>query len=673
MSAIVPMLVAYLAGALGALFLPGASARWASSLCAAAGALLGLACAADVLARGGSIALSIPCSVPLLSLEFALDPLGAFFLALLGLVAVPASIYGGGYLGAHDRRPSEVRLIGAMLNLFLLAMSLVVMAAGVFTFLLFWEGMSLASYFLVVLQGNNPGNVSAGRWYAGMAHAGFGLIAAALFLAAADAPAATFEALRASAAGLPPGTRDAIFLLALAGFGSKAGLVPLHVWLPRAHPAAPSHVSALMSGAMLKLGIYGLLRVTLDILGGGPTWWGGLILALGALSALKGVLYALVENDLKRLLAYSSVENVGIVLMGVGLGLVFRGYGQPSLAALALVAALYHALNHATFKGLLFLGAGSVVSATGTRDMEEMGGLIKRMPQTAALFLLGSAAISALPPLNGFASEWMIFQSLMSGALVPQPYVAALMALAAGALALTGGLAAACFVKAFGIPFLALPRSRAAEVARESGAAMRLGMAILGALCVLLGVLPFLPVRFASAALAGLPGLDATEARFAFGWTMESPGGASRISPQALAICLVAAIAALPLGLRLAGASRRLRSAGTWGCGRVSRTPRMEYTSTAFAEPLRRVFEGLYRPTRDLTIDFHPESKYFVRSIEYKSRLVSWFEAYLYRPLFALTRPLGESGRLIQSGSVHLYITYIVLALLAGLLLAHWL
>jgi hydrogenase-4 component B len=551
-------------------------------------------------------------------------------------------------------------------------MSLVVLAANVFTFLLFWEGMSLASYLLVIGEGDTPERLSAGRWYAGMAHAGFALIAAALWLLGAKTTGATFGEIRDLAPSLPSSTRDVVFVLALCGFGSKAGLVPLHVWLPRAHPEAPSHVSALMSGVMLKLGIYGLLRVGLDLLGGGPAWWGGLLLSLGAASALGGILSALVENDLKRLLAHSSVENVGIICIALGIGFVFLSSGMTGLAILALAAALYHALNHAAFKGLLFLGSGAVLQGTGTRNMEEMGGLIKRMPRTAILFLVGAAAIAALPPLNGFASEWMIFQSLLAGVTVPYPFMAAMMAVAAGILALTGGLAAACFVKAFGIPFLAMPRSRRAAEAQEAPRSMQLAMAILATACVLLGVLPFSIAPLLSNAFRDLPGLTGAQAAFRFGIVMQAgPGGAS-ISPTILALCLLAAGAFLPWALLATGAARGARSAETWGCGRASQTARMEYTSTAFAEPLRRVFADLYRPAKDLSIDFHPESKYFVRSIHYKSRVRTWFENTFYKPVFDLARPLAGTGRFIQSGSLHLYVAYIVGALLLLLLLARW-
>ncbi|HEV8336846.1 MAG TPA: hydrogenase 4 subunit B [Candidatus Polarisedimenticolia bacterium] len=668
MTCLVLMTICYVAGAVGSLGLPTGASRRLSSFAAAAGGVFGGVAALRVLITGQPVAFAVPSFVPFLSLPFRLDPLGAFFLGVIALVAIPAAIYGDEYLrGGPEQSPA---LVGAMLNLFLLAMSLATLAAGVLAFLMLWEGMSLASYFLVIAEGDSGEGQAAGRWYAGMAHAGFVLIAAALLMAGIHTSGLGFDEIRHAASALGPGTRNVIFLLALAGFGSKAGLVPLHVWLPRAHPAAPSHVSAILSGAMLKMGVYGILRIALDLLGGGPAWWGGLLLALGAASALLGVLYALMEHDLKRLLAYHSVENVGIIFMGVGLGLLLHSNGFEKLAALALVAAIYHTLNHAAFKGLLFLGAGAVARATGTRNMEEMGGLIKRMPQTAACFLVGSAAIAALPPLNGFASEWMLFQSLLSGARAAAPLSGALIMVCVGALALTGGLAAACFVKAFGIPFLALPRSRAAEEARDVGALMRGPMIALAAVCAALGVLPFVVVPFVARALMEMPGIDASGAGFTLRLSLSAAGGSSRISPLAIALLLALAVAAVPLLLRLMGASRRRRAGDLWGCGRVAGSARMEYTSSAFAEPLKRVFADLYRPTADITVEVHPESGYFTRSIHYHSRVRVWFEEVFYQPLFNLVKPLGSFGRLIQSGSVHLYLVYIFAALLIFLLLA---
>jgi hydrogenase-4 component B len=436
-----------------------------------------------------------------------------------------------------------------------------------------------------------------------------------------------------------------------------------------AHPVAPSHVSSLLSGVVIKMGIYGLLRVTLDLLGGGPTWWGGLLLAIGALSALLGVLYALMENDLKRLLAYSSVENIGIIIMGIGAGLLFTAFHLPEAAILAYVAALYHTINHTAFKGLLFMGAGSVLHATHTRNMNLMGGLIKRMPQTAFFFLIGAAAIAALPPLNGFVSEWLLFQSLLQGLSIPQPVSAGVMTLAVGMLALTGGLVAAAFVKAFGITFLAIPRSAAAEEAHESARSMLFGMGWFAIICLVLGIAPTLVVPVIGRAVAGLATLPAVVPPFAFSLTLQMPAGYASISPALIAGGLLLILLFIPAIMSLLRVNRRLRVAPSWGCGRISQTPRMEYTATAFAEPLRRVFAEIYRPTKELTIDFHPESKYFVQSIEYRTEIHPWFETYLYDPLIRATQWVSRRIRALQSGSLHGYLMYIFAALVVMLAL----
>jgi formate hydrogenlyase subunit 3/multisubunit Na+/H+ antiporter MnhD subunit len=662
------MLAGYAFGAAAAVLSPdgGAARRWAATG-AVAGGGAGLALAVAVFAGGAPFALAAPALLSIADgLAFRLDALGALFLALVGLLAIPCGVYGAAYSESYEGRYS-LRLLGAMLNLFLLTMSLVPCAGNVLTFLLAWEGMSLASYFLVMTETEEPDAIRAGGWYLAMTHGGLALVLAAFLLLAAAADTTAFADLRGAAAALSPTTRSAVFLLALLGFGSKAGIVPLHVWLPRAHPAAPSHVSALMSGVMIKLGVYGLLRVGLDLLGGGPAWWGALLIGLGALSAVVGVLYALMENDLKRLLAYSSVENIGLVFIGTGTGFLFLSLGVTSVALLALAAALYHALNHAAFKGLLFLGAGSVLHATHTRDMNRLGGLIRGLPWTAFCFLIGSLAIAGLPPLNGFVSEWLLFQSLVPGIGSPVPLVAPLMTLAVGVLALTGGLAAAGFVKAFGITFLAIPRSPAAERAGEAPPSMRIGMGILAATCAALGLAAGLVLPALAAALAGPAGVAAPASPFGSGLSLSTPGGFGRMSPTLVALGLLLTGGGVWLGVRLLGARRGLRVGETWGCGRVVQTPRMEYTSTAFAEPLRRVFAELYRPTQDLSIDFHPESKYFVQSIEYRSEIVPWFERYLYAPLIERMRSWAVRTRAIQSGSVHAYLTYLVIALV-GLL-----
>jgi len=599
-----------------------------------------------------------------------LDVLAAFFLVLIGVVAAPAVLYGAGYVAGYAGRYS-LRGLGVALNLFLLATSLVPLAGNVMTFLLAWEGMSLASYFLVLTDHEDPETVRAGTWYLGMTQVGLAFLLGAFLFLGAAAPSLDFADLSAAAAELDPAARGLVFVLAVLGFGSKAGLVPLHVWLPRAHPAAPSHVSALMSGVMITLGIYGLLRVGFDVLGGGPAWWGALLIGLGAASALVGVLYALMEDDIKRLLAYSTVENAGLITLGVGAGFLFQALDLPRAAALAVAAALYHALNHAAFKGLLFLGAGSILHATGTRNMNRYGGLIRRMPWTAPCMLLGTVAIAGLPPLNGFMSEWLLFQALLPGVAVASPVVAVLMVLALGVLALTAGLAAAAFAKAFGISFLALPRSDAAAAAHEASVTMRAGMVALAAACVLLaaGALPALAA--AGAVASTLVGLAPHPPTFALWLSFQTPAGLARMSPPAVIAGLAVGLGLVWLLVRAVSSRRPVRLAATWGCGRVGQSPRMEYTATAFAEPLRRVFSAIYRPTEDVTVDHHPESRYFVQAIAYRARLLPWFEHYLYEPVLGRVRRWGRRTLLLQSGSIHAYLAYVVgaLVLLLGALL----
>jgi len=483
--------------------------------------------------------------------------------------------------------------------------------------------------------------------------------------------ATTFADLRAWAPTLPTATRDAVFVLAFFAFGSKAGIVPLHVWLPRAHPAAPSHVSALMSGVMIKLGIYGLLRVAVDFLGTGPAWWGGLLLLAGSLSALVGVLYALAENDLKRLLAYSSVENIGVIFLGLGAGLVVQSYGLHDLALAGFGAAILHTVNHACFKSLLFLGAGNVLQQTHTRNMEQMGGLVKRMPQTAALFLIGSGAAAALPPLNGFASEWMVFQTLLSGGAIPPPGGAIGTPLAIGVLALTSGLAAATFVKAFGISFLAIPRSEPAARAREPHWSARAVIGVLAISCVLLGLGAPRIIGGLYQIIGSLTPLAAAAPTLAGSraWLL-APGGLAQVSPLLLAVMFLSVTVVGFAAIRARGIE--FRYADTWGCGRIGQTSRMEYTSSAFAEPLRRIFSELYRPTEDLSISVHPQSRYFVHSITYTSQVMPWIEKVFYDPVTYGVRRLATQVRRMQGGSVHLYLLYVAAALLVALASAWW-
>ncbi|HKV37709.1 MAG TPA: proton-conducting transporter membrane subunit, partial [Blastocatellia bacterium] len=499
-------IICFAAGATGSLLTASKPtvARFTAHILAIAGsvAVLGLGV---IGVGGGTLNKGVQLFTPLGGLRFGLDRLSAFFLLIIAIGAIPASLYGIGYTREYDGKRSLAAL-GFAFNLFLAAMTLVALASNVLTFLLFWELMSLASYLLVMTESDREGTEHAGWIYLVMTHGGFACLLLGFLLCSNATGTMNFTGWTAQVTHLSGATRNACFVLLAAGFGSKAGLVPLHAWLPRAHPAAPSHVSALMSGVMIKLGIYGLIRIGFDWLGTGPAWWGGSLLVAAAISAMVGVLYALVESDLKRLLAYSSVENIGIITLGIGSGLLFHTYHREPLAALALVAALFHTLNHALFKGLLFSGAGSILQAVHTRNLEKMGGLIKRMPHTAVLFLIGTVAIAALPPLNGFFSEWLTFQSLLLSFEIPVRAVSLVFALSVGALALTSGLAAACFVKAFGIGFLALPRSEQAARATEAPVTMRAAMALLAVACIALGIAPVLALRIITPTAAELIG-----------------------------------------------------------------------------------------------------------------------------------------------------------------------
>jgi hydrogenase-4 component B len=596
--------------------------------------------------------------LPGLVLSWQLDGLSLFF----GLVVLSISAVTTVYAIGHARHDHGFPGSGFLYLLFILAMLAVVVAGDGFTFLLAWETMSLASFGLVLTDHRRVAVRQAAWSYLVMTHTATAFIVAAFLILARTSGSLVFADWSAQAPSLDPFVASIIFVLGLVGFGTKAGMIPLHVWLPRAHPVAPSHVSALMSGVMIKLGIYGLVRLSFDWLAPGPSWWGALILALGATSAVLGVLYALMEHDLKRLLAYHSVENIGIILMGLGASIVARSLGAQVAVALALVAALFHVVNHATFKALLFMGAGVIDSAVGTRDLERYGGLLRRMPVTGLCFLVGSAAISALPPLNGFASEWLTLQSLLTlGRVADEPQTALLPLLAGGALALTGALAVACFVKAFGISFLALPRSPQAAAAREAG---RLELAAMGALafaCVALG-LGALPVVSYIGQL--VPLAAAPPAGPALGLTSV---GAGRLFVPGVALALLALAVLTAIVPRLLGPVRS-RIAETWACG-ITLQPIHEYTATAFAKPIRLMFRDIVRPVRDVGI-VHRTGTRFVASVHYRSHIAPVFERYVYLAVKDRLVAGAHVVRRMQNGSLQLYLVYVFAAVLTALLLA---
>ncbi len=467
----------------------------------------GLACALGIgasvaaLLRGERVSLHAEWPLPFGSIDVGLDNLSSFFLLCIFVVSGLSAVYGSGYASAYVGKKSLASLFG-FFNLLVASMAGVVLARDAIVFLMAWEVMSLASFFLVTYESEREEVRTAGFIYLIASHLGVALLVTMFTLMARETGATSFESF-ARLGTEHSEIANAVFILALVGFGTKAGFWPSHVWLPEAHPAAPSHVSALMSGAMVKLGIYGLLRVIM-FCAAPPAWWGAVLVGIGIVSGLGGVIHALAQHDIKRLLAYHTVENVGIITLGVGIGMLGQSQNAPMVACLGYSGALLHVLNHGLFKGLLFQGAGSILHAVGSRDIDSMGGLYRKMPITGLTFLVGAAAISGLPPLNGFVSEWQIYVAAFRGSAAFPNEWSICSAAAIPSLALIGGLASACFVKAFGIMFLGAPRSAAASHAHESGAAMTWPMLIGAALCVVIGVWPTGIMRLVGSAAATL-------------------------------------------------------------------------------------------------------------------------------------------------------------------------
>ena len=623
---------------------------------AASGVAAVVAGVAAMAGQGASLAL--PDLLPLSGVVIGVDALGGLFLAVTGGVAVATGIYGMGYCtgGRHGHR-TDGRLVQATLPLFVLAMMLVPVAASVGTFLLCWELMALTSLLLVIAEHRRrPAVASAGRWYAVMTQLGLVAILIGLLVFVSNAADGTFAALRVAGHHLSPTVAGLVFVTTLIGFGSKAGMVPLHAWLPRAHPEAPSNVSALMSAAMVNLGVYGIVRVGFDLLGGGPNWWWLLVLSLGALSAVYGILQAAIGTDLKRLLGYSTSENMGLVLIGVGAAGLFASSGDATLAGLAMAAAMLHLVNHAAFKTLLFQSAGSVVYATGRRDLDDLGGLRVGMPRTTAAFGLGALAASALPPGAAFVSEWLLLQALIHGLPAAGISAAIVMPLAVAAVALTAGLAVATFVKAYGVGFLARPRSPEARSAVESPASMIAGMAVAGAACIALALLPILVLPAIGAVAGGV--VDSGDPVAVTAMTIRLVDVAGSLSPLMLAIALVVGLAATLAGARVFATRRAARAARLWDCGAGPLSARMEYTATSFAEPLQRVFDDVVQAEQDVDVTHHQESSYLVKAVEYRRRVPDRIERRLYDPVLAAMAGWGRAGRRLAPGSVHRYLGY---------------
>jgi hydrogenase-4 component B len=598
-------------------------------------------------------------------LTYSVTPVSAWFLIVLGLISVPVALYSGGYL-SHAVLASRTAAVGAAFNAMVGGLEVVFVANDVVTFLCGWEVMTLATAALVATDHESRASRRAAYLFLVMSHVGTGCLLAGFMILASAASSLSFPQIL-SGSVVSGSLRNELFALFFIGFGVKAGLIPFHVWLPEAHPAAPSSVSAFMSAVLITAGIYGLFRTCGFGLGTPDVNWALTFMLVGSLSAILGVLYALTQTDIKRLLAYSTIENSGIIALGLGAGMLALAHGHSTLATVAVAASLMHVLNHAIFKGLLFLSAGSVVMATGTRHIEQFGGLMRRMPWTGRCFLVGAAAISGLPLLNGFPSEWLTFQALLRGFSSTPGLVRLNLPLAAALLALTSALAAACFVRAFGISFLALPRSAAASEAHESPKSMIVPLVFLAALCVALGVFPGVSLRALERVTTSLPGLESSSAMVRGGLGMSSAlTSFDHVVPAMFGLALLTAlIGSTALTARRGVAVRRSR---TWGCG-GELTPRTEYTATAFSKPLLMIFNTVYRPTRQVDA-VAAVSQYFVHEVRYRAEIEPTFERYLYQPLVRAVVRTASAMKVLQAGSLHAYLAYV---LVLAVILLMWL
>jgi len=607
----------------------------------------------------------LPLGLPWIGAHFRLDALAAFFLVVVNLGGAAASAYGLGY-GRHELAPERVL---PFFPAFLAGMNLVVVGADAFTFLLAWEFMSLSSWALVMAHHRERENAHAGYVYLVMASFGTLSLLLAFGLLAGPSGGYTFEAIRS--ADLSPHLSALVLALVLLGAGSKAGLVPLHVWLPLAHPAAPSHVSALMSGVMTKVAVYGFVRAVFDLLGPPAWWWSVVVLVLGGTTAVLGVLYALMQHDLKRLLAYHTVENIGIIFIGLGLALAFQANAMGFAAALALTAALFHVFNHCLFKSLLFFGSGAILTATGARDMDHLGGLIHRMPLTAFTFLVGSAAISALPPLNGFVSEWLTFQAILVSPDVSQWSLKFLVPAIGAGLALSAALAAACFVKAFGVTFLGRPRSEAAARAQEVDRISLGAMFAFAGLCVFAGVFPGLIIDGLAPVVMALTDGARMPVQTTIAWLTVVPVSAGRSSYNGLLVLLFIAFSAGAAAYVIHRfASHAVRRAAPWDCGFPDPSPLTQYTAGSFAQPIRRVFGTLAFRARE-EVDMPPPGDLGPARLEVRLQDLVWDG--IYAPVAGAVGFAADRLNHLQFLTIRRYLTLVFLALVFLLLvLAIW-
>jgi len=609
-----------------------------------------------VLLSKGVITDQISLGLPWLPWHVRFDGLSGFFFLIIGIAVCAVSLYGPGYVHSYKENEHPFAVLGLFTGLFVTGMLLVLLADDAFMFMIAWELMSVASYFLVAFQHENSANRRAAFLYLLMAEVGALSIILAFGVLASFSDGFTFDALRESKLSVT--WASIAFVLALLGFGMKAGIVPVHVWLPEAHPVAPSHISALMSGVMLKVALYGLIRFCFDLLGEVHWQWGVVLLVLGTISALGGILYAMMQPNLKRLLAYSSVENIGIIFMVLGLAMIFMANGYPQLAALGFLAALFHAFNHALFKNLLFLGAGILHHQTHELNIDMMGGLIKKMPKTSVLFLVGCMSISSLPLFNGFVSEWLAFQTALQVDVLDNGVLRSLIPVSAAALALTAALAAACFVKVFGLIFLGQARSRNSEKAHEvKDIGMLAGPAMLAGLCFFIGIFPGVIIHLINNVSGQLLGQTLPNDS-ALGWLWLAPVSAEQASYSAPLVLIGALIAGGFCYWYLHRSLLVARRAETWDCGFGGLTPRMQYSSSAFTMPFRRIFAKVWIIDEQVNKDMQGAMNQDVAAVHYQLHIQDHTWPRLYQPIAHGVNSLAKQVGRIQTGNIRTYLGY---------------
>ena len=635
-----------------------------SNLLSSLAAVIGIWLSLQFILKGAGRAVisSFTSNVPYISFNIVLDSLSAFFILALSILVLCVSIYSIGYV-SHYYNKRNVGIFNILYNIFIISMITVFTSGNIIFFIISWEIMALVSYFLVIFESEQQENRKAGIIYLIMTHIGTAFLIIAFMLIYKYTH--SFD-IGVNMAAVPSLIKNIIFILFLIGFGTKAGIIPLHVWLPYAHPAAPSNVSALMSGIMIKTAVYGILRFVFAFGGTLPAWWGAVILGIGAVSAVLGIAYAFMENNIKRLLAYSSIENMGIIFIGIGVSFIAYSSGNKVLSGLSLMAALFHLLNHTIFKGALFLGAGSVHFATHTKDIEELGGLIKKMPYTGFFILIASLSISAIPPFNGFVSEWLTYQSLFMGLSSGTAGVSLLEMICVAALAMAGAMAAACFIKLIGIAFLGLPRSQRAISAREVPYAMNLAIGILASLCFILGIFPQMVIKLIDRVnfdMFGITLIDQMQ-RGSFFTYYPITFDKNSISPLVLLVFGILVVIFVLILVRVLGRNTKERKFNTWDCGFQALSSRMQYSATGFSKPLRIVFRALYRPARELQVE-QGLSPYFPKSMKYSVSTQSLFEKYFYYPITRIITRAARRIRIsVQTGSIHAYLIYIFAAVI---------